>query len=319
MRNEDYIKLKGFKNCYCDGIACAIGEFVDVYSSFDEQELLDRLSGEELQLLIDYAVLKNKIAGVEFVNIKVPSAGLGKTALDKFHLQGNEVLSARLMPNLSANNLVGGRLILHVEDMLDYEEGYLENVSDFCGRTETPVMITIGDNLERVGKLVNRYNKSPVEIVEDFGFLDRECYLNGLNFLDKEDQKLLMEYKPTLILSPRDDGEAGKGAINLFNFIYNRLKFVFSNGKCYNIDMLGEAKLALVNTQNLMYSRDLIKEETLLESLQSESGEVEIPLDKESKTSCLFDFRYENKQDDLQKQYSFYRDRIKEILNKIKE
>ena len=63
MRNEDYIKLKGFKNCYCDGIACAIGEFVDVYSSFDEQELLDRLSGEELQLLIDYAVLKNKIAG----------------------------------------------------------------------------------------------------------------------------------------------------------------------------------------------------------------------------------------------------------------
>lgn len=319
MRNETNIKLKGFQNYFCDGVASALGEFIDVYNDYNEEEILKKINIDELKTLIEYSVLKNKIAGVKFLNIKVPMAFVGREALEKFELEGNEILSARVMPNLSTKDLLGGRLILHIEDLLDYEEGYLESISDFCGRTDIPVMISLGQDLEEVGKLVNKYNKSPVEVLEDFGFLDRECYLQGLNFIDKEDQKLLMQYNPTLILSPRDDGESGKGAINLFNLIYNRLKFVFSSGRCYNIDMLGEAKLANLNTQNLMFRRGLIEDEKLLESLQWNNGEVEIPLEKESNLNCIFDFKYVNGDSQLQEKLSLYREKIKEIIKRIKE
>ena len=319
MRNEKNIKLKGFQNYFCDGLASAIGEFTDVYCDYNEEEILKKINTEDLKLLIEYSVLKNKVAGVKFLNVKVPIPAIGREALNKFDMEGNEVLSARIMPNLSTKDLLGGNIILQIEDLLDYEEGYLESVSDFCGRTDIPIIISVGGDLEELGKLVNKYNKSPIEILEDFGFLDRECYLQGLNFIDKEDQKLLMQYNPALILSPRDDGEGGKGAINLFNFIYNRLKFVFSSGRCYNIDMLGEAKLANLNTQNLMYKRGLIEDEILLESLQWDDGELNIPLEKESDFHCIFDFKYESQDAQLQNQLSSYREKIKEIIKKIKE
>ncbi len=319
MRNDENMILKGFQNYFCDGIASVLGEYLDVYTDYNEDKILEKISIEDLKTIVEYAVLKNKVAGVKFLNIKVPVSKIGREALEKFDLEGNEVLSARIMPNLTTKDLLGGNLFLHIEDLLDYEEGYLESISDFCGRTETPIIITICQDLKEVGKLVNKYNKSPVEILEDFGFLDRECYLQGLNFLDKEDQKLLKQYNPTLILSPRDDGESGRGAINLFNFIYNRLKFVFSSGRCYNIDMLGEAKLANINTQNLMFSRGLIKEESLLESLQYKKGENEIPLEIESNLHCIFDCKYENKDEKLLAQLSLYRKKIKEIIKGIKE
>jgi hypothetical protein len=49
--------------------------------------------------------------------------------------------------------------------------------------------------------------------------------------------------------------------LELRNFLGFDLGTFFKNasrGKCYNIDMLGEAKLALCNTNNLMHEKDLI-------------------------------------------------------------
>ena len=311
-------KIKSFKNYFCDAISCSLGEFIDVYDSqFDEDELLSKLSKEEINIICQYAIVKNKIAGVGELYLKVPIASIGREALEMFKMGGKVIISAKQKEDLTTNDFVGDRVILYIEDLLDYKEGALSDIADFLGRTDMPVIINLGRTLEEIGKLVNRYGKSPVEVLEDFGYLDRECYVYGLNFIDKDDQKLLASYNANIIFSPRSDGEEGRGAINLYNFIYNRLKFVFSSGKCYNIDMLAEGKLARIKTNNLMYEKGLIKDEELLEALVTQNGENNFEIDNFALKNCLFDKKIEISQ--FNEKYLMLRERIKEIINKIKE
>lgn len=313
------IKLKAFKNGYCDAIGLALSEFVDIYDLADKGDIESFLNEEEIDCICEYAVLKNKIAGVGELYLKVAKPGFIGKYFDKYNIDGKEILSARLIDCLSTRDFVGGRLMIEVESLLEYNEDYLSKIVDFCATTDTPVLIKMGQSLEEVGKIVNKFNMSPAEVLEDYGFLDRECYLYGMNFIDKEDQKLLTKYASSLILSPRDDAEEGRGFVNLYNLIFNGLKFAFSSGNCYNIDMFAEAKLAICNTNNLMFERNLIEFDDIISSLQSNFGDFELKLEDECKKETLFDQRVCIMDEKLMTRYSEVREKIKQIAKKLKE
>ena len=312
-------KLKLFKNAYCDAIGLALSEFMDIRKDIDENDLQSLLNYDDIEKICEYAIVKNKLAGVGEIFLKVPKPSIAGKYFEKYSLCGREILSARLIECLSAKDLVGGRLIIEVESLLEYNEDYLSKIIDFCASTDTPLIVKMGQSLEEVGKVVNKFNASPAEVLEDYGFLDRQCYIYGLNFLDKDDQKLLKRYNPTLILSPRDDGECGRGAINLYNFIFNDLKFVFSSGKCYNIDMFLEGKLALLNTANLMYERGLVDCEIVLNALQSGEGELNLEIEDDCLKETILDKKVFTKDDQLKTRFGNLREEIKEIARRIKE
>lgn len=305
---------------YCDAISCSLGKYLDIYN-IDENIILSLLTRDDIEILIECTILKNKLAGVGQINIKVPIVGLAMQYLDKYNMIGREILSARQMIALSTSEFVGGRIGFDVENLLDYAESFLAELSDFTGKLDIPIFISLGRDIKEVGKLVNRYNMSPAEVLESFGLLDRKCYLYGLNYIDKDDQKLLKTYRPTLIFMPKNDGEEGRGEINLYNFIYNDLKFCFSSGKCYNIDMLGETKLALTNTNNLMHERGLINTKDLFSTLEMEGRAEEITLimDEEEKEENIFDKKVEICDENLIKRLSLLEEKTKDIAKKIKE
>jgi len=311
------IKLKEFKNGYCDALGMSLGEFLDVYE-IDEQEILNLLNDEELKILVEYAIAKNKVSGVGELYLKVPKTGLIGENFENYKMVGKELLSARLIDNLSAKDFVGGRIMLEVENLLEYNEDYLSKIVDFCASTDTPVLIKMGQTLEEVGKIVNKFNCSPAQLLEDYGFLDRECYIYGLNFIDKEDQKLLKNYSATLILSPRDDAESGRGAINLYNFIFNQLNFIFASGKCYDIDMLSEGKLSIYNTSNLMHERGLVGVEEILNSLQGEQGEILLFNDDEYRRENLLNEKITQDIPFIKTRMLGLREKVQEIAKKIK-
>lgn len=319
-KNIDVNKLHLFKNLYCDAISCALGEFINVYDKeYDEWQLTKDLSTEELECLCEYATIKNKVAGVGELYLKVPSIGMGLKFLDKYGLGGKEILTARQMATLSTSDIVGGRIELFVENLLDYAEGYLLELSDFLGQVKIPVIIGVYQDLEEVGKLVNKYKMSPAQSLENFGFLDRECYIYGLNYIDNEDLKLFKQYEIPFIISPLSDAEAGRGEINLYNFIYNEIKFGFSSGKCYNVDMLSEAKFATLSTNNLMKECGLINISNLIDALECERGELNLTIDTDSLKTCLFDKKVKVCDEQLEKDYLICRNKVKEIVKKIKE
>lgn len=316
---QKILKLKAMKNAYCDAVGLSLGEFCDFCEIEDEIDIIQNLTDEEIEKICEYAVLKNKLAGVGELFLKVPKPNVAKRFFQQYQICGKEILSAKLFESFTLKDLVGNQSIIEVESLLEYNEDYLSKIVDFAASTQMPVLIKMGQTLEEVGKVVNKFNSSPAEVLEDYGFLDRECYIYGLNFLDKEDQKLLKSYNPTLILSPRDDGESGRGAINLYNLIFNDLKFVFSSGKCYNIDMFFEGKLALLNTSNLMYQRDLVSSSDVLSALQSEYGEGNLEIDDDALQNTILDHKIEIKDANLEKKILALREEIKLIAKKIKE
>lgn len=318
MQKNCDVRLKELKNAYCDLIGASLGEFIDVWQA-DEEEILKILNDEKLKILAEYILLKNKLAGVGEVFLKVPKAGLVGEIFDCVQIAGREILSARQIDGLSARDFVGGRLMLEVESLLEYNEDYLSKIVDFCATTQTPVLIKLGQTLEEVGKIVNKFGCSPAELLEDYGFLDRECYIYGLNFIDKDDQKLLKRYEPTLILSPRSDAEAGRGAINLYNLIFNGLKFVFASEKCYNIDMFAEGKLAIYNTSNLMFERGLVKTEEILNALQSDRGELVFLKDSDFEIENLLNEKVEVDLPFIKTRMLAMREKVRIIAKEIKE
>ncbi len=313
------LTIKQLKNAYCDAIGLAFDEFMEI-REIAEEDLLKILTRTDLEKICKYAILKNKLAGVGEVFVKTPLPKTITPILEESQMKGREILSARLIDCLTAGDLVGGRIMIEVESLLDYNEDYLSKIVDFCATTESPVLIRMGQTLEEVGKVVNKFGMSPAEVLEQYGFLDRECYVYGMNFIDKDDQKLLKKYCPTIILSPRDDAEEGRGAINLYNLIFHALKFVFSSGKCYNVNMFLEGKLAMQNTANLMYEGGLVDADEVLNALESDQGRLEIEYDKDCPRRTILDKTVEIQEDEkLKTTLSTLREEIKGIANKIKE
>lgn len=290
QRQENKVLLSGFSNFYCDGLYSSLSEFFvldqDLY-----QKISKELSQEDLSVLIDYAVLKNKMAGVKELFIKVPSFGYGVNSLEKYGLTGKEIVDASLYNSMPTSAFLGNRVLLEIESLADVNQSFLNDIADFSARTDTPLLFKLGQTLEELGKVANIYKCSPLELLESYGFLDRKCYLYGLNYIDKDDQKLIKQYEETCIFSPISDGEEGRGAINLYNFIYNDLKFCFSSGRCYNINMLAQGKLAKLNTSNLMHDSLLIDDSLLLNSLCYKQAEdcLEIEMSILEPLSNIFD------------------------------
>ena len=306
-------KIKSFKNYYCDALYCSLGEFFDseTISQILENKML---TSQQIKILCEYAVIKNKMAGVSYLNLKVPDFGYGVELLEKYEMKGHEIVSANLMNCMPSKALVGQRLMLEVENLLEYNENFLSDLSDLSATAGIPLIFSLGQDLEEVGKIVNKFNLSPVQTLESYGFLDRECYVIGLNFIDKEDQKLLKDYNVTCILSPCCDGEEGRGAINLYNFVYNELKFGFSSRKCYNVDMLKECYLARVNTSNLMYESDLIDIENLLSAV-SDDNLIEIDWDELSKDENILNQTIRININE----YEHIRKETREVIKNLKE
>lgn len=316
QREEKKVKINHLINYYCNALCCVAGEFV----LLNEEELSrfeKMLTKDEALLLYCYAVAKNKRAGVGELNLKVQDFEMGRQALEHFGLKGKIIISAKDYAKLSSLAIINNGLILEIESLLDYSQSLLSEIVDFSAKCEVAVLVNIGRDLEEVGKIVNLYQKSPVEILEEFGFLDRECYLYGLNYIDKDDQKLLNQYKPFLILAPSSDGEEGRGEINLYNFVYNDLKFGFSSGNSYNIDMLFEGKLAKYNTNNLMRQASMVSDELLIKSLTiaHDSHKLELPLEENLPVKNILDQKIEIFDDE----FIDLRQKVKEVIEKYKE
>lgn len=309
MQEGNKVKLKGFKNSYCDALCCGLGEFVE-----SEKYQLDAISDEDLKIICQYVVVKNIMAGVCELNLKVSRYGFGGDALEKYGLSGKEIIDSEQIGLLPTSALVGEKLVVELDNLSQYTPQFLSEASEFAALSGCEVLIKLGQDLEEIGKLVNKYNNSPVEVLESFGFLDRKCYVYGLNYIDKDDQKLLKDYEIPCIFSPISDGEEGLGAINLYNFKYNELKFVFSSGKCYNIDMLKEAKVAYINTANLMNEGGLIDEDDLLEAILSNSGGEIIELDECERRENIFNKKVLIEHED----YQMLRDKVKNIAKGLK-
>ena len=279
MQQVKVSREKSYYNCYCDAIRTALNCFLPVEES---EALLEEVnfSNEELLTLARFALALNSRAGVGKVNLSVPNADI-LPYFEEFGLDGKVILPFEAIGSLKTSDYVGGRVAMEVKSLLDEDEKTLSAISDLSGKMKLPVFIGFGRTLEEVGRLSQKYNLSPARVLEDFGFLDRKCYLLGCNFIDKDDFDIIYSYGGKVILTPRCDMMLGRGAVNLYSLENKGISFRFASESYPFIEMACEAEIARGNTSNLLYERGLISTESLLKALLLEEEDSDQSIEKD--------------------------------------
>ena len=87
----------------------------------------------------------------------------------------------------------------------------------FCiSALKIPVTVFLYDDLTKTGDISKKYNgQMPAMVLEDFGFLDRECYIVGGMYAEKDDLQILSDYETTIVLCPRAFSSKGATFTNL--------------------------------------------------------------------------------------------------------
>lgn len=261
-----------YKNYYCDSLASFIYE---VYPRIDLEDF--EISKQDDALLCDYAVLKNKLAGVAELNIGCKFSENGLSALKKYGLKGNAVVSAK-------DYEFKENVIPHIKSLLDYSESQLQELSTLA--LKKPVMITFGRSLDEMGMIDKTYNLSPAHFIEDLGFLDRECYILGGNYLDKDELNVLGGYDTRIILSPCADMLLGRGFVNLSPLRSQNISIGFASDVYPKVDMMQEIWLSAGQTANLMHNPNLVTEE-ILQKIITVEGSPPIQKEEESELKKL--------------------------------
>ena len=112
--------------------------------------------------------------------------------------------------------------------------------------------------------------------MEEFGFLDRECYILGGNYLDKDDFSLLSSYGAKVILTPKSDSLCGREFVNLLTLENADIDYFFGSDIYPIVNIFHEALLAYEGTANLLVNNFTLDLKRLEKSLQSDFGQVEI-------------------------------------------
>ena len=309
MQQGNSITLSPFKNYYCEALPCSLGKYCD-FEPADE----NRLSREDIKTLCDYTLAQNALAGVKEIFVKLPYYVDIENLFEKYKMLGKIIVPALQIESILTKALAGEKLVIEIDNFSDLTDEVLSKIADFVGSQDLPTILNLGDNLTEVGKVVNKFKMSPTELAESYGFLDRQCFVRGVNHVDKDDLLLLKNYDAFIIVMPRDDATYGKGFVNGYNLIYHGLSFGFGSGKCYNIDMLGEGRLHCQNTANLLSKGGLISFHDTLQALSCGGGQIEVTFDCDARRESLLEEKV-----CLGKPDRELTDKVKQIAKRLKE
>lgn len=263
--------LKGLKNCYCDFVGTACGNDYNSNGEICESDLMN---------ICRQVVQKNVQSGVLSLFLKSPNLEVARSVIEEFEIDGKVIISADKLQEIRAQDLLGDNVILEVSSLLDMSEMALSNLSDLSAKMKIPLLFHLGRTLEEVGLISVRYGKSPATLLEEFGFLDRECYILGGNYLDKDDFSLLSSYGAKVILTPKSDSLCGREFINLLTLENAGIDYFFGSDIYPIVNIFHEALLAYEGTANLLVNNFTLDLERLEKSLQSDFGRVEIEVEE---------------------------------------
>ncbi len=259
--------LKGLKNCYCDFVGTACGNDYNSNGEICESDLMN---------ICRQVVQKNVQSGVLSLFLKSPNLEVARSVIEEFEIDGKVIISADKLQEIRVQDLLGDNVIVEVSSVLEMSDGALSNLSDLSAKMKVPLLFHLGRTLEEVGLISVRYHQSPSRFLEEFGFLDRECYILGGNYLDKDDFSLLSSYGAKVILTPKSDSLCGREFVNLLTLENADIDYCFGSDIYPIVNIFHEALLAYEGTANLLVNNFTLDLKRLEKSLQSDFGQVEI-------------------------------------------
>ena len=180
--------------------------------------------------------------------------------------QDDEKLAQQL---LLVKNLLAGAVFLNdnppkLENIGEFSEAELSQLSEDFAKTKERCFMKVGRDLFELGEIDKLYKKTLAEVLEDFGFLDRNCVLVGGNCLEKDELQLLKRYDVPVVLTPNEDGRLGRRVSNLNTLRHLGFDVSFGSGTFAEIDFFAFMRQLVSSQRSLFENQSVLSESDAL-------------------------------------------------------
>ena len=164
-------------------------------------------------------------------------------------ITGREVLSEDFLNNELNKISLCHRIkpILYAHSLYSCDESQFLELNKFAQKYNLIKSTHASETLMEVGTIYNKYNKTPIALLESYGFFDSPCILAHCVHCDKEDIEIMKQYDITVATNPSSNLILGSGIAPLYSFIKNNINVsIGTDGSASNnnLNMFKEMYLA---------------------------------------------------------------------------
>ena len=266
LKNSFCLPLMSFFSEYCD--AYKLNEIIDRFSEMDANKIIEELllTEEDYELLTKKCIFNNLQNGGKKLGILTIMPKITKQAFEELGMKGRIYIRARDIENI--DNILEDfdksdiGLGIFLDPYIDGDE-IVNEVSNLSAKHKLPVIVSIFDDIEKVGLLNTMFDVPPVNYLENVGLLDRECAILGGIYADKEDFSLLANYGTKIIVSPYDFLNLGKGIANTYAMINSGVDVEIAS--IINCNVIEEIKIMSALARGTLNNSEILPIEELLE------------------------------------------------------
>ena len=124
---------------------------------------------------------------------------------------------------------------------------YLKECKKLADELDLPIHVHFSENESEVKGIIDSYQTSPIQALEELGFLDRKLILAHATFISKEDQLLLKDKDVSFVHNPVSNLNLGCGIADITSYRNNHINV------CLGTDGQGSG-----NNMNLFYHMSLV-------------------------------------------------------------
>ena len=256
---------KSYKNAFITPIFVCLSEVYDSVDLLRLQEKFVELTAEEIlsflglskenyKEILCYVLLNSIKQGIGEVNILSLNPFLTQEVLKELNLSGKVLIRAKDL-NEFQSSLNGIDYGVYVDPYYDGDE-LLSFVSDYSAKNKVPVVVLLYDDLEKTGEINSTYNQTPIQYIENLGFLDRDVSILGGVYADKDDFVTISSYGAKMIICPYESLNFGRGSPNLYAMLNAGVNVEIAspiiNDICKEFEFGSVVSRGLLNDENIL-------------------------------------------------------------------
>jgi 5-methylthioadenosine/S-adenosylhomocysteine deaminase len=164
-------------------------------------------------------------------------------------ITGREILSDDSLKSdmdmISVSPLI--KPILYAHSLYSCDESQFAELNKFANKYNLIKSTHASETLTEVGLIDNKYNKTPIALLESYGFFDSPSILAHCVHCDKDDIEIMSNYDVTVATNPSSNLILGSGIAPLYSYVKNNINVsIGTDGAASNnnLNMFKEMYLA---------------------------------------------------------------------------
>ncbi|MBE5738236.1 MAG: amidohydrolase [Clostridiales bacterium] len=197
-----------------------------------------------------------------------------RTCIGVGAITGREIISEEFLDKEIENICVSEIIkpLLYAHSLYSCDESQFSEITKYAMKHNLIKSTHLSETLKEVGDIATKYNMTPVELLESYGFFDSPSILAHCVHCDKSDIEIMKNYDISVATNPSSNLILGSGIAPLYSYVKNKINVsIGTDGAASNnnLNMFKEMYLAdnlqagVLNQARAITTIDALKMATL--------------------------------------------------------